>query len=851
MGLLDFFRRKAITGTPGVLETLNARQFSAYPALGGTNLNTERIGSVYVAVQNASYGWIYRYSPSVRRVVDYIARNVAQLGLKVYERVSDDEREHAGDHPAAEALRNPNPQTPGQQFVATIVKDFLIYDNAYALKFRAGNGKLTLAGVPPHLVGLVGRSHFSVESYRIYRMDGTFFDVAPENIIHWRGYNPDDPRKGESYLETLREELAADAASRQATTELHRSGLALPGWIERPIEAPEWTEQGRKRFQEDAANQAKAAKRRIPVFEEGMVYKQGGVTPEDAEMIAGRVWNQDLTASLYGMKHVPPEGEEERKQFYADVLPPITEILAAFLDLHVLVNEYNASDHYFEFNMDEKLMGDDRLKALTSAAGAPPLTRNEARARLNLPAKEGGDELITPLNVTVGGKPSPQVMPVQNPTGPPQDGSHRTEDAPVPAGRSLNGYKEMERYPIDLRPPESKQLLLPRRAAKERRRDEAANDFQDAIRGFLSHMERSLKSKGMDAKAVNDDRWNERLAKELELAARRHVQREGEITAARLASSFDMSQTKNYLRTVSSNKAREIVEALQIALASAASSAEIFKTGRDVAAPRAAMTFATSLNKFATKEAGEQDPNSELRSKTWIVTSSNSDHPEMDGESVPLGETFSNGEDGPPADHPGCQCLLEIDGGGHPPQKALPVQSSPTINMTPHFHIQVPEGLVKSYVDVAPAEFHAGDIHVAPAETTIEKGAIAPNFNVEAAPVPDINIQQGDTHVAPAEVTFAKGAIHNPVTVEAAAPADMTFEAGAFQGGDVNIESAPPNITVEPANVNVVNKGGMTKRTVTFSDGRTAEVDETSETKRKVTFSDGRTAEIEESEDES
>ena len=46
---------------------------------------------------------------------------------------------------------------------------------------------------------------------------------------------------------------------------------------------------------------------------------------------------------------------------------------------------------------------------------------------LNLPAVPDGDELVTPLNVIVGGKPSPQIMPIQDPNKPSQDGDHREE----------------------------------------------------------------------------------------------------------------------------------------------------------------------------------------------------------------------------------------------------------------------------------------------------------------------------------------------------------------------------------------------------------------------------------------
>lgn len=44
----------------------------------------------------------------------------------------------------------------------------------------------------------------------------------------------------------------------------------------------------------------------------------------------------------------------------------------------------------------------ERLKTLVAAAGAPVLTRNEARALAGQPSQPGGDDLITPLNVVTG-----------------------------------------------------------------------------------------------------------------------------------------------------------------------------------------------------------------------------------------------------------------------------------------------------------------------------------------------------------------------------------------------------------------------------------------------------------------
>lgn len=817
MGVLSYLRGddiKALRATPDVLEAMRDRTFSPHPLIASPQ-SQRRIDAVYVEAQNASYGWMYRYQPAVRQVVDYVAGNIAQLGLKVYERVADDAREHRGDHEAAVAIRQPNPHTPGNQFLFELVTDYLIFDNSYALKLRGADGRLILVRVKPPMIGLVGRSHFSIESYRIYRQDGTFFDVPPEDMIHWRGYNPDDPRKGESKLETLREELASDLAARKSVTELHRSGLRMPGWMERPLDAPEWTDEARRRFQEDWSAQAMTSKRKVPVAEEGMTYKQGGVSPEDAEYLASRRFTSEQVAAQYGLKGVPPASEEERKQFYADVLPPLCERFASFLDLQILQQEYGADDHYFEFGR-EKLI-DEVYKTYTSASGRPVLITNEARAKLDLPPVDGGDELVTPANVIVGDnpKPSPGVMPIQDPNKPSQEGDHREEQAPLPPGRQAS------------LPSDTKAQLLPRRAAQERRHREYVEEFEAPVKRFVNRMGQTLKSNGWNRKAIEDERYAKELASDLQKTAQAVVAREGGLWAARLGmADIDMSQVRNYLSTFSEEKAKEIAKALKDALRDAEKPAEVLNEAKNVATPRAATSMATAMSAFAVAEAGRQSPDADIRTKTWVVTSGNSAHPEMDGETVYLGEQFSNGSDGPPADHPGCECLLEIDGGGHPPAKSLEprVKQAPqpiNVNVTmPEVSVQpifeIPEGAVHfkaGDVTVEPAapeiNVESPTVNVSPAQVNIEKGAVeAPVVNVEPAEAP--------------QVKFEKGAIQT--NVEAAPAPEVKIEDGAIE---VNVNPADVNVQAAPApSVNIEVKGGKTKKTVTFSDGETAEISE-------------------------
>lgn len=643
MGLRDIFRReKAITATPAVIDAIREGKVNTYQRLGGTN---QQINAAWLQYQAASYAYMYSSQPAVRKVVDFIAWNISQIGLKLYERAGDTDRRRDTDHPAAQTMADPDGQGPPDQFLFTLIADWLVNENAYALIYRSSAGsRRRLLRVPPAAVEILTQGFFIV-GYRIWLSNGRQFPdrsqppLAPEDMLHWCGYNPEDARLGVSRLETLRSILAEDAASQQANIELLKAGLAKPGYIKRPLEAADWPEAVRERFQESWANQAKSSPRKTPVLEEGMEFADFGVSPKDAEMLDGRRFTNEEVASLYGLAHVPPEGEEERRAFYADVLPPLTGALAAQLNFSLLHNEFAEDAYYFEFDLNEKLRGEPeaRFAAITSAVGRPWLTANEARAMENRPPVDGGDELVTPLNVLVGDnpRPAPNVMPPQDPNGPAQDGSHR--EASVKA------------------------LLAPRQQSQAERRDRYAAELTTTLRDHYERQQRAIDSaKGVkNVKAARWVAWNAELADDLRAILRRSVEAEGDVAAARFGSSFDTRLVTNYLQGMAEGAATDINKKTREELA-VASTAEVFARAADVRAPAGGMSLATAASAFANREAARQASDTEYRVKTWVVTSDNSSHPEMNGETVPLGETFSNGADGPPADHPGCECLIEI-----------------------------------------------------------------------------------------------------------------------------------------------------------------------------------------------
>ena len=112
----------------------------------------------------------------------------------------------------------------------------------------------------------------------------------------------------------------------------------------------------------------------------------------------------DLTNSNYS------NVREFRKALYGDSLGPVIKQIEERLNQFLLPLVEADPREFVEFNVEAKLRGnfEEQANVLSTSVGGPWMTRNEARRLRNLPPLEGGDELITPLNVVTGGLASPQ-----------------------------------------------------------------------------------------------------------------------------------------------------------------------------------------------------------------------------------------------------------------------------------------------------------------------------------------------------------------------------------------------------------------------------------------------------------
>lgn len=384
-------------------------------------------------LQKANVDAIWRSQPNVRKVVDFVARNVASIPLHTFERVSDTDRRRLTEHPLADVIAHPQPRIAPFRFWHSVLSDGLLYDRWAVLKQPTPAGGLTLVQIPSW------RLRLATDALR--RVSGAWYWVGdierPQDgdrdgwrpldldmLIFDHGYAP--TTAGLSPMETLADVLAETEQAVKYRRQVWANGARVPAWIERPPPPPhataDWSPEARERFKKGfrAAYTGDGTQAGgVPLLEDGMkLHESKAFSPVDTQDLEGRRLSSIEVAAAF---HIAPElvGAREgtysnvdafRQMLYRDSLGPYITAWEGTLNAQLVPDLAGSRRLYVEANVDSKLRGSfqEQAQVMQSATGAPWLTRNEARALQNRPPIDGGDEVVVPLNVLVGGQASPR-----------------------------------------------------------------------------------------------------------------------------------------------------------------------------------------------------------------------------------------------------------------------------------------------------------------------------------------------------------------------------------------------------------------------------------------------------------
>lgn len=597
--------------------------------------------------------------PSIRKVTSFIASNVASIPLHVYERAGDTDRPRVVDGPLAGLIGDParvRGMSP-MRFWERVILDGLLHDRWAVMVVP--DDEPYLVRVPPRRFTLVTDELDRVQAVRVYADDGTSRDLDPAGFLLDVGYSSHSGQ-GTSPIQTLRslldEARESMAYRRQVMAQAARhSGIVLREQPWSSKAARDNFLESLRAFMGDGGRAGGAM-----LLDEGMKWEERAFKPTDLGDLEARRLTDVEVASAY---HIAPEilgvraGTYSnmatfRQTLYRDNLGPYIDAWEqAVAPLAEIIEPGRGL--YIEANVAKKLRGsfEEQAQVLQSSTGAPWLTRNEARARQNLPAVEGGDELVTPLNVLVGGQASPRDSGSQN----------------VDAAASS---------PPD--PPKSAPRVLVKSADLEQGWTVKA---EGVLRAHFERQGRSvLRALGAKSPAWWDgERWDRELAADLYALAATCVEQMGREATEALGfdpdEGWDQGRVLAYLRAVTKARAKWVNDAtlrrIEAALAEgdADGAAKVFEDAKAQRAGAGAGAFIAAMAGFAVVEAGKQNAPG-LTVKTWVTgRNPRPSHAAMNGVAVRSGEDFPNGMSWPgdPSggvdEVAGCNCSVALSSG--------------------------------------------------------------------------------------------------------------------------------------------------------------------------------------------
>ncbi|GAA6124216.1 hypothetical protein BPY_23240 [Bifidobacterium psychraerophilum] len=401
---------------------------------------------------------------AVRTVVDFIVRNIASLPFKVYRKDDHGDPMEVTQGALYELVKRPSalPGMSRYRFTQHLLEDMLMEDKWLCLLGLNDDGGYSLRRIPPGHYTLHGNAFGELQSV----------DINGGGIVRDKTFPLPDPRVvldvgyisslrfGDPVTTALKPLLSEARAMARYRANIAARGAQIPAYVFRPKEVPwasqddydEWV-QGIRNYSLGGGGEGF-----MPTFKDGMEIRtvENMFKPIDMNDLEARQNINILVATAF---QISPENigfrtgtnsniaSYKEKLWNVELIPYITAFEDALnLSLPTAVGE---PDCYIKANLDAKLRGtlESQYHALSTATGRPFMETNRARRLLDMPPVPGGDQLITPLNVTEGGQPSPQdggqTQNAQNGSSP----NGKTADALA----IFNEFKRLRQYDADFR----------------------------------------------------------------------------------------------------------------------------------------------------------------------------------------------------------------------------------------------------------------------------------------------------------------------------------------------------------------------------------------------------------------
>lgn len=339
------------------------------------------------------------------------AESIGKLSLKVYK-----EREEYKEHELYYLLKyKPNPLMNSINFWKCIEAQRTLKGNAYAYIERNKKGKVT--GIYPidsdNVTKVIDDSNFlsslSKVWYIVIDNKGIKHKLYSDEILHFIGDITLDGLIGIAPLEYLKCTVENGRATQEFVNKFFKNGLSTKGVIQYVGDLDEKAKRTFRKEFESMSNGLENA-HSVSLLPLGYQFQPLSLSMADAQFLENSKLTKREIAAAFGMKSYHLNDleratfnnlTEQQKDFYITTLQPsLTNYEQEMQDK--LFSQYETlKDVRVEFNVDTILRSDIKTRYESYRIGIQSgfLSPNEVRKKENLPAKEGGDELLANGNM--------------------------------------------------------------------------------------------------------------------------------------------------------------------------------------------------------------------------------------------------------------------------------------------------------------------------------------------------------------------------------------------------------------------------------------------------------------------
>ncbi|MCH3961262.1 MAG: phage portal protein [Solobacterium sp.] len=338
-----------------------------------------------------------------------LSESVGKLPLKLIQNIPGQGSREAYEDPLYRVLKTrPNPYMTASTFWSTVEINRSHYGNAYCLITGAGK-TMQLWILPSQQVQIYYDDQKLLSNvpdiWYIYNVGGKRYKFGSEQILHFKTATTFDGIVGLSVQEQLASSIKGNINAQKVVNDSYENGMSAHNVVTYTSDLSDEQERLMLSKIEKYATGRASVKTLIPLPQGVSIQALAQNKLADSQFLEIKEYTASQICAAFGIKPYQVNDlskssyssvEAQNLAFYTDTLLYILKQYEEEIEYKLITSEQMANGFRPKFNVNSVLRADSKsqMEYLVSAVGSFVLTPNEARDYLDLPHKDGGDQLI-------------------------------------------------------------------------------------------------------------------------------------------------------------------------------------------------------------------------------------------------------------------------------------------------------------------------------------------------------------------------------------------------------------------------------------------------------------------------